>query len=105
VHALAVALVAIHGLVMMGPTKPVCQVGEPCSKPAANVQLVFTRSTGAKVLVRTDSRGRYSVRLARGTYTANVLPPRTIGRGIEPRTFTVRSTTVRIDFDIDTGIR
>jgi len=104
-HALAVALVLLHGIVMQGPTQPVCQAGVPCSKPAADVQLIFTRRTGAIVTVRTDARGRYSIKLARGTYAVKVMPPRTIGRGIEPRTFTARGTTQRLDFDLDTGIR
>jgi hypothetical protein len=105
VQALAVALVLLHGIVTQGPTQPVCQVGVPCSKPAAGIHLRFTRANGVAVTVTTDARGRYSIRLARGTYTATVVPPRTIGRGIDPRTFTARGTTQRLDFDVDTGIR
>jgi hypothetical protein len=104
-QALAVALTLLHGVVMQGPTQPVCQAGVPCSKPAAGLQLVFARAGGSTVTVRTDAKGRYSIRLARGTYTVRVTPPRTIGRGIEPHTFTVRGTTERRDFDVDTGIR
>jgi hypothetical protein len=103
-HVLAVALVAVHGLVMQGPTKPVCQVGVPCSKPAANVLLRFTHA-GSYFTIRTDARGRYAVKLARGTYTVEVVPPRTIGTGIKPRTFFVHGTTQRRDFELDTGIR
>jgi hypothetical protein len=101
---LAVAVVFLHGLVMQGPTQPVCQVGVPCSKPAANVLLVFTRR-GTTTKVRTDGKGRYSIRLTRGTYTVTMLPARTIGRGVEPRSFTAHGTSQRLDFDVDTGIR
>ena len=101
----ATALVFLHGVVMQGPTQPVCQVGVPCSKPAADVQLVFTRTTGAVLTVRTDGQGRYSIKLARGTYSVKLLPPRTIGRGIEPRSFTARGVRQRLNFDVDTGIR
>jgi len=101
---LAVALVFLHGLVMQGPTQPVCQVGVPCSKPAANVQLLFMRR-GATVKVRTDARGRYSIRIARGAYTVELVPKRTIGRGVEPRSFTAHGMSQRLDFDVDTGIR
>ena len=94
----------VQGVVTIGPTQPVCQIGVPCSKPAANVELVFMRPS-VKKSVRTDARGRYSVRLARGTYTVEVTPPRTIGAGIQPRRITVRSAPQRIDFRIDTGIR
>lgn len=105
-HVLATAaLVFLHGLVMQGPTQPVCQVGVPCSKPAAGVQLVFTRTTGAVLTVRTDGQGRYSIKLARGTYSVKVVPARMIGRGLEPRSFTARGTTQRLNFDLDTGIR
>jgi hypothetical protein len=101
---LAVTLVLLHGVVTRGPTKPVCEMTTPCSEPAAHVKLVFHRP-GADVVVRTDARGRYSVRLRRGTYTVRISPVPRIGRGIEPATVVVRAATVRADFVIDTGIR
>jgi hypothetical protein len=105
VHVLALALVSLHGLVMQGPTQPVCQDGIPCSKPAANVQLVFHGLNGSTVIARTDARGRYALKLRRGTYTVDTLPGRRIGSGLQPRRITVRRTTQRVDFDLDTGIR
>jgi hypothetical protein len=103
VHALAVALVLLHGVVMRGPTKPVCEVGTPCLAPAAHTTLVFT--CGARVTrATTDGAGRYAVRLPRGTCTVAVSPRPRIGSGIEPRRFTVRAPR-RLDFSIDTGIR
>jgi hypothetical protein len=101
--ALAVTLVLLHGVVMRGPTKPVCSMTTPCSEPAAHVKLVFHRP-GADVVVTTDAHGRYSVQLRRGTYTVRISPPLRIGRGIEPATVVVRTAT-RADFTIDTGIR
>jgi hypothetical protein len=103
-HLLAVALVAVHGIVMQGPTKPVCEVGVPCSKPAANIMLRFTRGSTYST-IRTDAKGRYAIKLARGTYTVQIVPPRQIGTGVSPRTFTARGTTQRRDFFVDTGIR
>jgi hypothetical protein len=102
---LAVAITVLHGVVTMGPTQPVCQAGVPCSKPAAHVQLLFTRAGAATIKVTTDAGGRYSVRLARGAYTVKVNPPMTIGRGLEPRAVTARRAVQRLDFDLDTGIR
>jgi hypothetical protein len=99
----AVALVLLHGVVMRGPTKPVCSMATPCSEPAAHVKLVFHRP-GSDVVVVTDAQGRYAVRLRRGTYTVRVSPPLRIGRGIEPATVIVRAP-LRADFTIDTGIR
>ena len=104
-HVLAVVFVALHGLVMQGPTQPVCQDGVPCSKPAANVQLVFRGLNGSTAITRTDVRGRYALKLRRGTYTVETMPGRRIGSGLQPSRITVRGTTQRVDFDLDTGIR
>jgi hypothetical protein len=100
---LAVTLVLLHGVVMRGPTKPVCEMTTPCSEPAAHVRLVFHRP-GVDYVTTTDAHGRYFLRLKRGTYTVRVSPPVRIGRGIEPATIVVRAA-MRADFDIDTGIR
>jgi len=100
---LAVTLVLVHGVVMRGPTKPVCEMTTPCSEPAAHVKLVFHRP-GVSYVTTTDAHGRYSVHLRRGTYTVRLtLVPR-IGRGLEPATVVVRAA-MRADFNIDTGIR
>jgi len=97
VHALIVTLVLLHGIVMRGPTQPVCQIATPCSEPAAGVLLTFVRSGAAPVRVRTDARGRYSVHLRRGTYVVRVAKT-------QPRTLVVRRSATA-DFAIDTGIR
>jgi hypothetical protein len=102
-HVLAVALVLVHGVVMRGPTKPVCEMATPCSEPAAQVKLVFHRP-GADLVATTDAQGRYSIRLRRGTYTVRTAQKMSIGRGLEPTTLVVRAP-MRADFDIDTGIR
>lgn len=101
--ALLAALVLVHGVVMRGPTKPVCEMATPCSERAAGVLLVFNRA-GTTRRVRTDARGRYTVTLRRGTYLVHVSPAPRIGRGIEPATIVVYGPR-RVDFLIDTGIR
>ena len=103
-HALAVALVLLHGVVTLGPTRPVCADGVSCTKPAAHVELVFRRGTSTPVRVRTDAQGRYAVRLRRGTYSVAVSPPPRIGSGLQPRTVALRAPR-RLDFRLDTGIR
>jgi hypothetical protein len=75
----------------------------PCSERAAHVLLDF-HDARADVHVRTDARGRYSVRLRPGRYLVRFTPPPTIGRGIEPAVVVVRRA-MRADFNIDTGIR
>lgn len=102
-HLLAVGVVLLHGIVMRGPTQPVCQIGTPCSAPAAHVKLVFHRP-GADLAARTDAQGRYSIRLRRGTYTVRTAQKQSIGRGLEPTRIVVRAP-MRADFNLDTGIR
>jgi hypothetical protein len=92
---------AVHGTVRIGPTTPVCREGVPCSKPAAHLLLSFNRGR-AHVQTRTDTLGRYRVRLAPGTWTlttrAGILPA--------PIRFVVpRAPSAKRDFTIDTGIR
>jgi hypothetical protein len=74
---LALALLAggLHGVVMRGPTKPVCEMGSACSAPAPGVTLVFSRGSALAARVRSDRRGRYAVRLAPGTYEVATAPP------------------------------
>jgi hypothetical protein len=96
VPALLAALVLVHGAVLRGPTKPVCEMATPCSEPAAGVVLVFVRGR-TTTRVRTDARGRYAVRLRPGAYRVRF--PR-----IQPATLVVRRA-LRADFLIDTGIR
>jgi hypothetical protein len=98
---LAVVLVVLHGLVTIGPTKPVCDASTPCTKPAAHVVLRFTR-LGHTVRVRTDAAGRYRIRLAPGTWTLRT------GAGMRHtpvRVWVPRRARVRRDVAIDTGIR
>lgn len=102
--SLALALVLIHGVVMRGPTQPVCQVGKPCSAPAVGVTLVFSRPGHGAVRVKTVTGGRYMVRLPPATYSVSTAPRMTIGAGIRPSTVRVR-TAATINFYIDTGIR
>ena len=88
---------------MRGPTQPVCEIGTPCSAPAAHVRLVFHRP-GLDLVATTDAQGRYFLRLKRGTYTVRTAQKPGIGRGLEPTRIVVRSA-MRADFAIDTGIR
>ena len=94
----------LHGVAMRGPTSPVCRAGVPCEKPAAKALLLFTRSGGPTVRVRTDGRGRYQAWLAPGIYRVGV--PRREGVAVAPsRTAVVAGRTRRVDLHIDTGIR
>jgi hypothetical protein len=92
---------ALHGTVRIGPTTPVCREGVPCSKPAAHLLLSFNRGR-AHVQARTDTLGRYRVRLAPGTWTLSTR----VGLRPTPIRFVVpRAQSAKRDFSIDTGIR
>jgi len=95
----------LRGLVTLSPTRPVCIEGQPCSKPAAHVLLVFRRNGAVVAEVTTGAKGWYRVLLRPGTYT--VVAPRFVrGSGVTPRTVRVRKDRViRVDLEIDTGIQ
>jgi hypothetical protein len=99
--AAIVALTLLHGTVRIGPTTPVCRAEVPCSKPAGHVMLSFSRGS-RHVQVRTDSLGRYHVRLEPGTWLL------TTRLGIRPallRFVVPRTPSATRNFTIDTGIR
>jgi hypothetical protein len=103
--ALLVAVTGLHGVVMRGPTKPVCEIGTPCSEPAVGATLAFAHSGHVVVRVKTGKGGRYAVRLAPGLYAVRLVPAQRIG-GLKPVQVRVRpGVSARVNFAIDTGIR
>ncbi|HWJ33168.1 MAG TPA: hypothetical protein VNR59_12600 [Gaiellaceae bacterium] len=99
--SLLVGLTLLHGTVRIGPTSPVCRAGVPCTKPAARVVLTFTQR-GARVRVKTDTKGRYHVSIRPGAWAvrANVGMRITAARFVVPR-----AASATRNFTIDTGIR
>jgi hypothetical protein len=97
----------LYGVVMRGPTKPVCSSEESCTEPAAHVRLRFVRNGAAVSATTTDADGRYRIRLAQGLYLVRVAgsPAGRIGSRITPAKVRVRAVWRHQDFDIDTGIR
>jgi len=96
----------LRGIVVRGPIAPVCVAEEPCTEPARNVTLLFSRNSRVVGRAVTDTAGRYRVRLPAGVYAVRRPGSMGIGRGIEPnhaRVYTGRFA--RVDFSIDTGIR
>jgi hypothetical protein len=95
----------LYGLVMRGPTQPVCQVGTPCNGPASGLTLVFVRNGTTVARAKTSASGHYAIALAPAIYAVRYLPR---GMGIPPRPSKVRvpaGAAKRQDFFIDTGIR
>ena len=96
----------LHGVVMRGPTQPVCVRGVPCSEPAAGVTLRFVRHHRVAARARVRKNGTYSVRLAPGIYAVVSAPRSTIGLGVRPQRVRVFVGPPRqLNFFIDTGIR
>jgi hypothetical protein len=96
----------LRGVVMRGPISPMCVAEEPCTEPARNVTLLFSRNGRIVGRAVTDSAGRYRLRLPAGAYAVRRPASIGIGRGIEPDHARVYARRfVRVDFSIDTGIR
>ena len=93
----------IRGKVLIEPAFPVCHVDQPCTKPAGNVLLVFTRR-GVAHRTRTAEDGTYRLRLAPGRYTVTAPGPGPV-RVLDPTTVVVpRVGYRRMTFTLDIGI-
>lgn len=104
--ALALPAVAagsgLHGVVRKGPIRPVCQVDQPCTAPAAGVKLTFLRGGTSRTVV-TDADGRYRVTLAPGSWAVHISGARF---GYKPTAVVVPAgAAVLRNFSLDTGIR
>jgi hypothetical protein len=100
----AAVVSGLFGTVVISPSTPVCQVGKPCTAPAAGVKLTFSRGAIDVKSVVTTSTGRYRIVLASGVYTVRAGKSR-LSR-LAPTTVTVVNGIVRRrNFTLDTGIR
>ena len=103
--AAATQVSGLRGLVLQGPTAPVCRSDDPCEQPARGVILQFRRRGKVVAEVKTTRAGRYSVRLRAGSYVVTA-PRRRVGTGLTPRVARVpRGRIARLDFHLDTGIQ
>jgi hypothetical protein len=92
----------LHGTALLYPGYPVCKVGTPCTRPAANVLLRFWRNGSVVAHTRTDSDGRYRIALRPRTY-AVTSGTRVV---VAPAHVTVATASYRrVTFKLDTGIR
>jgi hypothetical protein len=95
----------LRGLVLQGPTAPVCRADDSCEEPAREILLQFRHGGKVVAEVKTTKTGRYSVRLKAGSY-AVTSPRRRVGTGLTPRVVRVpRGRIARVDFHLDTGIQ
>ena len=96
----------LHGVVMRGPTQPVCHANESCDEPAAGVFLQFRRDGLLVGRAKTSQVGTYRVLLSPGAYVVRTAAAYGIGRRLSPTEVRVpRGRVARVDFHIDTGIQ
>jgi hypothetical protein len=94
----------LRGVVMRGPTTPVCH-DDSCEAPAKGLVLRFRRNGVVKAQVKTNQNGRYLVKLRRGTYAVTT-PALRPGQRLTPQLVRVpRGRVGRVDFHLDTGIQ
>ena len=99
------APVSVHGVVLRGPTQPVCQAGESCEAPLQGGFSVHHQSITVARFT-TDSTGRFTLSLIPGDYVVipdaatPVLDPT---HQSQPITVTPGGDSVTVVFD--TGIR
>jgi hypothetical protein len=104
----------IQGVVLRGPTTPVCMAERPCSSPVVGALVTARRASSSLAAIaargHTDLKGRFRFALAPGSYvvtvamgsaTRSLRPPRSSTRRVLVRSG--RFTNVRFVFD--TGIR
>jgi hypothetical protein len=95
----------LRGIVMRGPTRPVCRANESCEAPARGLVLRFVRDGVVKAEVKTSRTGSYAVTLRSGRYAVK-LAVRRPGTGLTPRVVRVpKGRIARVDFHLDTGIQ
>ena len=98
----------VEGIVSLGPTTPVCRVGQSCSRPVSAT--VAVRDPAGKQILQfvTGADGRFQVALPPGTYTLLPLPlqPGALYPRAVPTTVVVaQGAYTQADVTYDTGIR
>ena len=94
----------LRGVVMRGPTSPICH-DDSCEAPAKGLLLRFSRHGEFKAQVKTNQTGRYLVRLRPGTYAVTTVALRP-GQRLTPQLVRVpRGRFRRVDFHLYTGIQ
>jgi hypothetical protein len=94
----------LRGVVMRGPTSPVCH-DDACEAPAKGLVLRFRRNGLFKAQVKTDQAGRYLVKLRPGTYAVTTPALRPVQRLTPQLVHVPRGAVRRVDFHLSTGVQ
>jgi hypothetical protein len=96
----------LRGAAVFFPARPVCLEDDPCTKPAAGIVLVFTRTGVPARRTTTGVDGSYRIRLRPGVWAVKAVTEPRLGSGITPRIVRVpKGRFARVDFTIDTGLQ
>jgi hypothetical protein len=94
----------LRGVVMRGPTSPICH-DDSCEAPAKGLVLLFRRNGRVKAQVKTNQTGRYLVKLRSGTYAVTTPALRPAQRLTPQLVHVPRGRVKRVDFHLYTGIQ
>jgi hypothetical protein len=101
----AVSSTGLEGTMLRGPTRPVCQVDQPCTAPFKSGFVVLQ---GGRIVARfqSDSAGRFRIQLPPGTYTVSPDESAPLLARADAHEVTVGpSGLTHVDLEFDTGIR
>jgi hypothetical protein len=100
------AATGIFGTVQAGPVCPVEQVGSPCPPQPWSGTVRATAAEGHTFDTTTDEAGNYTLSVPAGSYTVvAVTDEGTLPMGIPTDAVVGDEGHVRVDLEVDTGIR
>jgi hypothetical protein len=96
----------IFGTVRAGPICPVEQAGSPCPPQPWSGSVRATATDGTTFTTTTDGSGNYALTVPAGAYTVvAVTDEDTLPTGIPSDVVVGGDARVRVDLEVDTGIR
>jgi hypothetical protein len=100
------ASAGIFGTVRAGPICPVEQVGSPCPPQPWSGTVRATAADGHSFETTTDEAGSYALSVPAGSYTVvAVTEDGTLPMGVPNDAVVGDDARIRVDLEVDTGIR
>jgi hypothetical protein len=96
----------LDGVVLSGPSCPVERAGSPCPpRPVAAADITVSRGGDTIARTRTDTLGRFVVRLGAGTYTVVARSPGALATTASAHVRITSGVTAQVTLTVDSGIR